>query len=715
MNSKSWSRRHFLTATGGLTFAITAGVLLPRKRSEDEGDDLSASGQELTAWVNIQPDGRIRIYSPAAEMGQGSMTALGIIIAEEMDAEWRDVEIIHAPIEPDTYGLQWGGKLGGPMITVGSRTVRGYYHGLRHAGAQARFALMQAVASKHRLDITSLSTSPSKVEHEASNRSWSYSEIATFAKQIDIPEIPEEKWKKRQDFRLIGKPLQRVDIPDKVKGIAQFAIDVQLPGMVYASMQRSLINGSTPIIKNESEIKSMPGVQEVVSLPHGIAVVADSYEQALTAKKALDIEWSGDVKATGYDSQNAFDRYISLANSNEPGKVLHDQGDVKNLGTDQIFERTYKNDFAYHAQMEPLNAVVSISADGKSADAWVGSQSTDGARRTVAKTLQIDFERVDLHPCYLGGGFGRRSMSDYLEETTLIAKAVRKPVKLIWSREDDMQYGAFRPISVQKIEASVDKSGKLNSWKHITAGTGGGLMTSGVKIPYYNIPNQLIELRDVDEGVRTKHWRSVGHGPNKYAIEAFIDELCLTHKIDPLQMRLDLLRQSPREKNVVERVAKISDWGADLPDGRARGMAFGERSGALVAGVAEISLSNNKIKVHHFWCAMDAGVVVHLDNAVAQLEGGIIFGISSSLKESITFVDGKVQQSNFHDYQLLRIDEAPESIQIDIIESDEAPMGIGEASLPVVGGAIANAFLALTGKALRHMPFNEARIKEVIG
>ncbi len=711
------SRRRFLTAAGGITFVVAAGAMVPITRRDTDVPAGVDNGNDITAWVQVRPDGKIRLFSPAAEMGQGSMTALGIIIAEEMDAAWEDVEIHHSPIEPDTYGLQWGGKLGGPMLTVGSRTVRGYYRSLRHAGAQARYAMMAMASAMSGKPQDELSTSPSKVHHKPSGSAWTYGEIAAKGSTaITLPEIPETKWKKPSEFRLIGHARPRVDIPAKVDGSALFAMDIQVPGMVYAGMNRAPVHGAKAQLQNEEAVRNTPGFVDLVHLDHGIAVVCDSAEEMLAAKKLMKISWSKDAKAQGYDSIAAFDRYAEVCAGGKTGNVIHQTGNVSSAMSQasQSFKSLYRNDFAYHAQMEPLNAVVSVAADGKSAEAWVGSQSTDGARRTVAKTLGIDFDQVILHPCYLGGGFGRRSMSDYVEEATIISRETGQPVKLIWTRQDDLQYGAFRPMSVQQMEASTDDRGKIQAWRHTIAGTGGGLMTSGVGISYYDIPNQHIERRNTDEGVRTKHWRSVGHGPNKYAIEAFIDEICRTYEKDPYQYRLDLLAKNPREQQVVRTVGEMCDWGAPVSAGRARGLAFGERSGALVAGVAEISLEDGTIRVHHFWCAMDAGVVVDPGNATAQLEGGVIFGLSSVLKESLTFADGAVKQSNFHDYQLLRISEAPETIDLKIIASQEAPAGIGEASLPVVGGAVANAFLALTGKPLYHMPFTPARVREAL-
>ncbi|MCB0589368.1 MAG: xanthine dehydrogenase family protein molybdopterin-binding subunit [Phaeodactylibacter sp.] len=715
----TFSRRQFLTVAGGITFVVVAGVSIPKifakKSQEEPGDD-----KQITAWVRLEKDGRITIFSPVAEMGQGSMTALAVILAEEMDADWADVQIEHSPIEPSTYGLQWGGQLGGPMITVGSRTVRGYYHALRHAGAQARYVLLHNAAEKWGVPLTELETGPSMVIHKAGGRQMSYGEVAAFAKApAELPEISEIEWKRPEDFRLIGKIVPRFDIPGKVDGSTLFSIDIEVPGMVYGAISRSPVNGSKPELLNEEDVRETEGLIDIAYLDHGIGVIAVSYEQALKAKKKLQIRWSEGAKAEGYDSIKAYSLYHKTAiDKGAKGEVVESSGDIGPAfrSANKTYDIEYKTDFAYHAQMEPLNAVVSVAADGKSAEAWVGSQAPDTARRTIAETLNIDFSLVTLHPCYLGGGFGRRSMADYVEEATVLSNQIRRPVKLIWTREDDVQYGAFRPICLQRMQAAADEKGNLTGWGHCITGTGGGLLDSGARINYYTIPNQRIEVRNIDHGVRTKHWRSVAHGPNKYAIEAFLDEVAFDQGVDPYEFRRQLMQDHPRELKVLDEAAAMASWGSPEKEGRARGIAFCERSGSFSAAVAEISLNRDsgQIRVHHVWVALDAGVVVQPDNAIAQMEGGIVMGISNVLHESITFRNGKVQQSNFHDYPILRMADAPESIDVRLIPSSEAPQGIGEASLPLVGGAIANAFLKLTGKPLRHMPFTAERVLEIL-
>ncbi|MDX1940928.1 MAG: molybdopterin cofactor-binding domain-containing protein [Saprospiraceae bacterium] len=712
----SISRRKFLTAVGGITFAVTAYAMFPKRSTDASSNkgEASSLGNKISAWVHIRPDGRITIYNPAAEMGQGSMTALPVIFAEELDADWSDVHIEFSPIEPKIYGPgAWGGR----MMTVGSRAVSGYYESLRQAGAQARYVLMANVAKKWNVPIEELSTEPSVVMHKASNRKMTYGEIAAFATILDnVPKIPDNQLKNPKDFRLIGNQnVPRFDIPAKVNGSAMYATDVRLEGMVYGVISRSPVNGAKPTLLNEDEIKDISGVLAVVKLDHGIGVIANTIEKALEVKQQLQIQWSKDAPAATHNSQEAYEDYAKLVRDDkQKGRSLESKGDANNAikTATKTYTADYKNDYIYHAQMEPLNAVVSISEDGNSAQVWCGSQAPDSAKSAAARVLGLDESKVTLYPQYLGGGFGRRSNADYVEEAAALAKAIRKPVKLLWTREDDLQYGQFRPICLQHMQAGVDKAGNITGWKYIITGTGDGLLASGAEMLFYTMPNQLIELRSVEHGIRTKHWRAVGHGPNKYAIEAFIDEIAHDQKKDPYKYRQYLMRNHPRALKVLDTAAEMANWGKKLPEGRAMGIAFGERSGSLTAGVCEISLdrSSGKIKVHHIWAAFDGGVVVQPDNAIAQTEGSILMGLSSIFHESITIKNGKVQQSNFHDYPILRMADVPETLEVKIVPSQEAPSGLGEAGLPFIGGAVANAFLALTGKPLRHMPFTPERV-----
>ncbi|RPA66419.1 xanthine dehydrogenase family protein molybdopterin-binding subunit [Cyclobacteriaceae bacterium YHN15] len=707
------SRRSFLKWGGGITFIVASvglpGVVFKNKEGEEE--------KQISAWVHLDSDGTVTIYNPAAEMGQGTMTALAAIFAEEMDADWSKVKIENAPIQPEIYGIGWGGERGGTMLTVGSRSVSGHYQNLRQSGAQARYVLLESVAQKWGVDRNELTTDNGIVYHQKSNKKIPYGDILKFVKIPSVvPEIPDNQLKNPIDFKLIGKDYQRYDVPFKVDGSAIYSGDIQVEGMVYGVISRSPVNGTKPSLKNEADIRRINGVLDLVTLDYGVGVLASSMESALKAKGMMAIEWKGEVKARTHNSEAAYKEYEALAHSATTGSIITQVGNLNRElpAADKQIRADYKNDYVYHAQMEPLNAIADVK-DG-SAEVWVGTQASDGTRRDVANHLGIDFNAVNIHTYYLGGGFGRRSMTDYVLEAVDLSKAVKKPVKLQWTREDDIQFGAFRPISLQRLEAGINTQGKITAWKHLVIGTGGGLLGSGADIPFYDIPNKHIEVRNIDHGVRTKHWRAVGHGPNKFAIETFLDEIAMDINQDPYQLRRELMKNHPRALKVLDKVAEMANWGSPFPEGRARGIAFAERSGSLAAGVCELSLNKNtgKIKVHKIWGSLDGGVVVHPENAKYQMEGALVMGLSSVLFESITFKEGMVEQNNFYDYPILRMEDAPEEIHLEIIPSEEKPTGIGEAGLPFMGAVVSNAFAALTGKRLRHMPFTPEKVMNAL-
>lgn len=717
--SSNISRRLFITGAGGLAIGITAYALYPRLGSDKKGEIAPEDWVEnqVSAWVHLRNDGRITIYNPAAEMGQGSLTALPVIFAEELDANWADVVIETAPIDVDTYGFKAFGNRK-VMINVGSRTVMGYYEPLRQAGAQARYVLLHSVAEHWKVPITELKTEASVVIHAASQQKITYGEIVEILQIPEtIPEIEAADMKSPADFRLIGKVMPRFDIPSKVDGSAEFSIDVQLPDMHYGVLERGNLHGSQPTLLNSEAIQAMEGIVAIVPFAYGIGVVATTLEKALAAKTQLEIEWSEDVIAARHSSQTALDSYEQLANKAKAGKILRSKGDVKTaLQTGaKKYQSTYKNDYIYHAQMEPLNSVASVSADGQRVEVWAGTQNPGSVAPTIADALGIEANQVKVNLNYLGGGLGRRSTGDFILESVMLSQAVAKPVKMIWTREDDIRYGMYRPLSLQQLEASTDEAGNITALRHRIVGDGSNLIASGARNEFYSIPNQEIDLRLVENGIRIKHWRSVGHGPNKFAIESFIDEIATDQGKDPLAIRKALMKDNPKALATLEKAADMAKWGSPLAQGRAKGIAFGERSGALCVGICEISLEESgKIRVHHFWSAVDAGTIVQPDNVVAQMEGGIVMGMSSVFAEQLTIEKGRVQQSNFHDYPILRMEDAPKSIEIAMMPSTESPKGIGEASTPIVAGAIANAFAALTGKRLRHLPFSPSRVKEVL-
>ncbi|WP_297694620.1 molybdopterin cofactor-binding domain-containing protein [uncultured Eudoraea sp.] len=719
--NKAVSRREFLKTSGGVALFIGVSGILPQMISCKNKKEVQGIIQKhpLTAWVQLTDDGRIIIFNPAAEMGQGSMTSLPAIFAEEMDADWSMVSVEFSPQESDIYGSDKWSPNQKVMLSAGSRITYGYYSIMRQAGAQARYILMHSAAEHWKVPLAELSTANGEVIDNQAGKRISYGDLIPYLVMPDnLPEFSESDFKDPKNYRFIGIDQPRVDIPEKVMGTAQFAIDIQLPQMLYGVLERGKVHGASPTLNNESEILSLDGVVKLVRFDYAIGIIAETIDQALAAKKLLNISWS-EALSSGFNSQECYKKYEKIASDKATGKVIIDEGDIKSAikSADQNFTADFKNDYVYHAQMEPLNSVVQVGADGKSAEVWVGSQQGFDSKLGIPKYLGIPAENVKINLQYLGGGFGRRSMTDFVLEGTGLAREVApRPVKLIWTREDDVSYGAYRPLTLQRLRAAADAQGNITGFSHCVVGDGGNLVASGIRIDYYDIPNIYAEWREVSEGIRLKHWRSVGHGPNKFAIECMIDEIAAYFKKDPADLRRKLLAKSPRALATLEKAIAISDWGSAIDANRAKGIAFLERSGTLSTGVCEISVdrTTGKITVHHFWSANDAGIVIQPDNVKAQMEGGIIMGISSVLKEQLTIVNGKVQQSNFSDYQILRIEDIPDSIETAIIESKEPPRGVGESGTPLVACAIANAFLKLTGKPLRHLPFTPERVLNVL-
>jgi isoquinoline 1-oxidoreductase beta subunit len=703
------SRRDFFKASGGLTFAFTFAGLV--------ADAEAQAAKTINAWVRIAPDGTVTILSTGAEMGQGSMTSLPLILAEELDADWSKVKIEWAPADPAVYGYTFQNAKA--MAIVGSRAVMLYYNDLRTAGAQVRKVLLANAAERWNVPVSSLKTD-NGVVLDGSGRKLSYGEIAQFAKlPSPLPAIEKSELKDKSRFRFIGKDMPRRDTPLKVNGSAQYAIDVSVPGMVYATAKHSPVHGGAPESWNEAELKSMKGVLGSVRLSDGVAIIADSLPHAMAARSALKVSWSK-PPAAGFDSEAALQNTYHKVHADPAAKTatLDQKGDAKAAfaGAARKYRSEFFSDYGYHAQMEPLNAVARLNAAGDQVEVWEGTQDPGSSRQAIARALGFKPEQVTLHQCYMGGGFGRRTLGDYAAEAALIARETKRPVKLVWTREEDLQHGMFRPQSFQCLEAALDKDGKVNGWTHCVVGDGGVLLQTGIRIPYYGVPNQYIESRGVPHGIRLKHWRAVGHVFNVFAIESFVDEMAWAESMDPIEFRLQKMAMGERGRAVFRKVAEMSDWKAARPAGRALGISISERSGSLGAGVAEISLerASGKIKVHKVWLAVDGGLVVQPAMARANVESGIVYGLSSVLHERVTLKDGVVQQSNFHDYHLMRMSDMPEVMEVAFVERDAPPSGLGEIGNPWVAAAVANAFHRLTGKRLKHMPFTPARVQELL-
>jgi isoquinoline 1-oxidoreductase beta subunit len=553
------------------------------------------------------------------------------------------------------------------------------------------------------------------VVNPANGARLGYGEIAAFGKiPATLPAVDAKELKARKDFRLIGKTIPRRDTPAKVNGSAVYGIDVRLPGMVYATALHSPVHTGQPEDWNDADIKKMPGVIATVRLPNGVAIVAQHFEQAMAARSALKATWKKGA-AESFNSQRALEDYVKVHHDPKAETTEIDKkGDVNAAfaAAAKVHKAEFRSDYGYHAQMEPLNAVVRINDAGDKAEVWEGSQAPDATRNEVAKALGLKPADVTMHQCYMGGGFGRRSLGDYAAECARIAKEVRRPVKLVWTREEDIAHGMFRPQSFQCLEAAQDASGKIVGWKHCVVGEGGVLLHTGIKPLYYDIPNQHIERRGVSHGIRLKHWRAVGHVFNTFAIESLVDQMAADAGIDPLEFRYQRMSITPKAKKCFETVAQMCDWTAKRPEGRALGVSVTERSSSLGAGVVEISLDrqSGKIRVHKVWAAIDGGVIVTPGPAKANVESAILYGLSSMLHERVTMKDGAVEQSNFHDYNLMRMSDLPEEMHVAFVDVDTRPTGLGEIGNPFIAGAISNAFFRLTGKRLRHLPFTPERV-----
>jgi isoquinoline 1-oxidoreductase beta subunit len=727
------SRRQVMVGAAGLTFAVALGA---NRRAAAAALAGERAGKALSPWVSIAADGTITIMSPATEMGQGSMTSLPLIIAEELDADWSKVRVVPAPPIDAIYGNP---GFGGMMYTAGSNAVTSYYQPLRVFGAQVRRVLLDNAGKKLGVPVAELTTEPSAVVHATSGRKLGYGEIAAFAEVPGkAPEIKPEDLKKPSQFRLIGKDVLRVELPGKVNGSARYSIDVQVPNMLYGAVLRAPVEGSVPDKIDDAKAKVIAGPVRIVRLPYGVGVLADTPWAVFEARRALasSVTWSRTGTAWGFDSDKGMERFAADAKNPARGatewsKVGDARGELpKAAGT---MEAEYRCDYAYHAQMEPLNAIASVSPSGDAVEIWAGTQSQSIACEAPAKILGIPRDKVKLHDMLMGGGFGRRGNRDvdFIIDAVLLSKEAGRPVKVMWTREDDVHNGRFRPISAHYVKAGFDPSGKLTAWHHRIAvdrvgpymdpvryQMSGGkdfIAMLGADLKGYDVPHQLVEQLYRDTGVRTNPLRGISFTANRFATETFMDEIALKRGVDPVKFRLELLKNTPRAVKVVERVAEMANWGKKR-EGRGLGFAFLDYSGSQVAGIAEVSVDrgSGQVKVHEFWCTIDCGVAVQPDNVVAQTESSIVYGLGMSLIERISIKDGVVQESNFYDYRVPRMNEVP-VMHIEVIPTDNHPTGVGQMATPLIAPAISSAVMQLTGVRLRHTPFTPERVKAALG
>ena len=729
------SRRSFLLQAGGLTLALAFGTRpvdaiaqLPNKPPKPF--DL----HRPNVWVTIGADDRITLISPASEMGQGVMTSIPLLIAEEMDADWNKVKVLQAP-NAKAYGNP---KFGGAQATGGSQTTRAFFDPLRLVGAQTRNILIASASAMLGAPIDELTTEPNVVVHRATERKLSYGEIAANGRIPDpIPQVTLTDLKPATDWRYLGKDLPRIDIPSKVDGSACFGTDLLLPGMLYGAVARPPVQGEVPISIDDTAARPVRGVRKIVPLPYGVGVVADDPWAAMKARNALKITWSTRSRAREYSSDQVLTEYQALA-SGELGNplIVVARGDAPSAvrSAFRVMTSTYVSEHVHQATMEPPNATALVSK-GR-VDVWGPFQEQTVVESLAAEITGAPFDDIAIHTTLLGGGFGRKYETDFARDALSLANAVPgQPVKVIWTREDDMQHAKYRPLEAQFVRIGLDRAGQIIAWHHrivadsITARYHpdqfkkmGGLdpsVTEGIDFNY-DVPGLLAEYVRVDRGVDVGFWRAVGPGYTKFAVECMLDEIASSTAADPLETRLRLLHREPRAQRVLQAVAEMSAWTKrrrEMPKGAPIGIAYSDAFGSYCAQVAEIAANRDtgEIRVLNVWCAVDPGPAMQPANIQAQIMSGIVFGISHCLHEQITFVNGEVQQANFNDYRVLRMSEIPD-IHVQVLDSPLSPPGgIGEAGVPPIGAAIANVFAAVTGGVrLRHYPFVPERVKAAL-
>ncbi|QIM47719.1 xanthine dehydrogenase family protein molybdopterin-binding subunit [Pusillimonas sp. DMV24BSW_D] len=719
MELKSVSRRSFLVGSGATMVGVMLGShgllnVVQAAQDSKNGDTFSP-----IAWVVISPDNKTLIYSPASEMGQGTMTSLPAILAEDMELDWSTVSVEKSPSNAKLFGNP---RFGGGLVTGSSRTVVGYYDVMRLAGLQAKLALINVAAKAWSVPANEVVAENSVLKHGASKRQMTYGEAAAQAgDSVQVPAVDKNMLKPMSEFRIIGKNQPRVDVPAKSSGKADFGIDAKVPGMVWAAVMRTPVQGEKPEKVDDTKAKAVKGVQKVVTLPYGVAVVADTFATAKKARDLLQVTWTKTSKTRSYDSDVALQEFVARAEKvDEAGDVWHKEGDVaaELKGAARTVSATFTSQHVAQCTMEPMNCIAMVNGD--KITFWVPSQSASIVTGTAAAVGGFKPENIQVNITYLGGGYGRRVEADYAADAVFLAKAMPGiPVHVLWTREDDFLRSRPRPLTAQHIVAGLDDKGNIVGWHQRVISEGiyarfnpKAYKASGNKDApvmegadtIYAIPGQLFEHGLEQRGLDVSFWRGVGAGYTKFAIEAFIDEIAGQTNQDPLALRLALTKEQPRAQKVLEEVAAMAEWKKPRPEGRALGLAFSDTWTSFVAMVVEVSMSEGKPVVHHIWAAVDCGHAVSPRNIASQIEGSALFGLSALLDEKLVYKGGQAQQTNFHQYNLLRANQTP-LVDVKVIPTDNAPGGIGEAGLPPVAPAVANAVAKLTGKRVRTLPF----------
>jgi len=739
------SRRRFLlagTAVGG-GLLIGYGVSRPRDLLGSSATLPAEAGEtSLNAWIKIATDGAVTVAIPRAEMGQGIYTALAMLLAEELDVPWAQVHCIQAPVDkvyanvvmfaagapfdPEDDGFiansgRWTferlGRVLGIQATGGSSSVRDGWITMRAAGAAARDMLLRAGAARMAVATDQCRTENGEVLHAASGRSIAYGELAGDAARLDPAK--NLKYKAAAEYKLIGHSVPRVDVPGKVTGAAEYAIDVRPPGLVYAAVKANPVFGGKLVSIDDANARAMPGVIEVVSLDNAVIVIADSYWRARQALAKVDIEFDDGVNAN-FD-MTALDAIVKNA-FEDSGSAYEDSGDARSKidAAATVHDAEYSAPLLAHACMEPINCTVLVS--DTHCEIWSGNQAPTLFRNAAADLTGLAKDNIVLHTTLMGGGFGRRAEIGVLHQAIPAAMAVRgRPVQLIWSREEDMRHDVYRPPAAVRFQATLTADGRIEAWHNrivspsVTQAmlkrtypslpTGGPDKTNaeGAAFLPYRVADRRVEHIAVDLPVPVGYWRSVGHSFNAFFTECFMDELAVAADQDPIEFRLAHLDGRAREKRLLRLLAQRSGWGRPTVPGRARGVALHESFGSIVGQVAEVEIIDGAVKVHRVVCVIDCGFAVHPDNVVAQMESGIIFGLTAALHGEITINDGTIEQSNFPDYRILKLAESPH-IETNVINSGAPLGGVGEPGTPPIAPAVANAVSTLTGKRVRQLP-----------
>jgi isoquinoline 1-oxidoreductase beta subunit len=723
----SLSRRQFLVMTAGAGAGLTLGMVLPVCSREEPvqsqagpgkagGEVMAATRFEPNAFVRIGTDNRVTVIIKHLEMGQGTYTGLATLVAEELDAAWSQIDVEGAPADANTYNNLFWGKVQG---TGGSTAIANSYEQMRKAGAAAREMLIAAAAKKWNVAASDITVQDGVLHHQTGGHRASFGELAELAAQEVVPE--DVLLKEPEEFRLIGTRLPRKDSKEKTNGTAMFTQDVKLPGMLTALVAHPPRFGATVKSFDAGKAKAIAGVDAIVEIPNGVAVLGKDFWSAKKGRDALQIEWD-ESSAFTLGSAELLAQYKAL--SEKPGSVARNDGDVQGVlpSASKTLQASMEFPFLAHAALEPMNCVMQRHKGG--VEIWNGAQFQTPDQAAVAGVFGIAPEQVNINMLYAGGSFGRRAnpQSDYLVETAAIVKALGSnvPVKLVWTREDDMRAGYYRPMYVHKLEAGLDADGNPVAWRHrivgqsIVAGTAfeDGLIKDGIDITSvegvanlpYAIPNITVELHTTKLPVPVQWWRSVGSTHTAFAVETFIDQLALAANRDPVECRRTLLKDHPRHLGVLELAAKKAGWGAPMGAGRGRGIAVHESFNTFVAQVAEVTVHADKtFSVDRVVIAVDCGIAVNPDIVRAQMEGGMGFGLAAALSSEITFSEGHVVQSNFHDYTVLRINQMPK-VEVHIVNSAQPPTGVGEPATPVIAPAVANALSAATGQRFNRLP-----------